>query len=41
METVILFAVLFAIGLWVYRLGKSTGSRKAYGVGYRRGKRRR
>ncbi len=39
-ESVVVVIVILVFGAWVYREGKSLGSRKAYGVGLRRGRRR-
>ncbi len=39
METIIVLAVLFGLGNWVYKEEKGVGSRKGYGAG-RYGKRK-
>jgi hypothetical protein len=39
METLITLIVLVLLCLWIYRAGKSIGSRKGYGVGRRHGRR--
>lgn len=39
-ETIIVVIVLVGFGTWIFRQGKSLGSRKAYGVGLRRGRQR-
>jgi len=39
METLITFGVLAVVVYAIYRAGKRTGSRKAYGVGRRHGRR--
>jgi hypothetical protein len=41
MELLIVALVLIGIGCWLYKSGKRKGSRNGYGVGYRRGSRRR
>jgi hypothetical protein len=39
-EMVVIVIVVTGIGMWVYREGKRFGSKKAYGVGLRRGRQR-
>lgn len=39
-ETIIVVIVVVGFGTWIYREGKRLGSRKAYGVGLHRGRRR-
>jgi hypothetical protein len=39
MEELIGLIVLCGVAWWLYRMGKSIGSRKAFGVGFRRGRR--
>ena len=41
MENLIGLAVLAAIGWWLYKRGKRIGSRKGYGVGRSRSRRKR
>ena len=41
MELLIPAVVLFAIGWAIYRSGKRTGSRKGFGAGVRKGRRKR
>ena len=42
MEGFFIFCILaWAIGFWIYRSGKRTGSRKGYNVGRTHGRRRR
>ncbi|MHC4407095.1 MAG: hypothetical protein ACYTG0_46375 [Planctomycetota bacterium] len=41
MDILVLLGALVVIGVWAYRFGKRVGSRKAYGVGLRHGRRRR
>ena len=38
MELLIVALVIIGIGCWMYRSGKRAGSRKAYGVGFCRGR---
>jgi hypothetical protein len=40
LETIIIVIIVTGVGMWVYRQGKALGSRKAYGVGLRRGRQR-
>jgi hypothetical protein len=40
-EGFIMIAILVGIGYWMFREGKRLGSRKAFGVGRRVGRRRR
>ena len=40
-ETIIVVVVVVVISTWIYHQGKVTGSRKAFGAGFRRGRRRR
>jgi hypothetical protein len=39
-DTIIVIIVSTVFGAWIYRQGKSIGSRKGFGVGLRRGRRR-
>lgn len=39
-EIVIVVVVVVGFGTWIYQEGKRLGSRKAYGVGLHRGRRR-
>jgi hypothetical protein len=39
-ELVIVVVIVTGFGMWIYREGKRLGSRKAYSVGLRRGRRR-
>ncbi len=41
METLIMIAIVAAIGCWTYKSGKRIGSHKGYHVGFRRGRRHR
>ena len=41
MEVFIFVSLVVAVGYWIYRSGKRTGSRKGYGIGRRHGRRRR
>lgn len=40
METLVVLGILACLGGWLYKCGKRTGSRKGYGVGRARGRRR-
>ena len=41
MDGLILLGIIIAVGYWFYKGGKRDGSRKGYGVGLARGRRRR
>ena len=41
METFIVIGILGALGYWIYKSGKRTGSRKGYNAGRSRARRRR
>jgi len=40
-ESLIVVGIVGFIAVWAYNAGKSTGSRKGFGVGRNRGRRRR